>query len=374
MKKSLAIILGLTLVLSMFTGCAKKDATTDAPAATTAPVATTAPEATVETTVEATVEATTDDTTAAVAKTGLAVITSIAKSADVATDAEGLGQVDSVVVAVLVGEDGIILDCAIDTAQTKMNFSAEGKLTTDLATVYKSKQELGTEYGVGAISTIGKEWNEQATALAEYVVGKTIDEVKGIAITEEGVPTDADLSASVTIKIAGYIEAMEKAVTNAQDIGAKATDKLGLGVSTDIAKSTDAAADAEGLAQAYSNYAAVTTSADGIITSCAIDASQSNVNFSTVGVVTSDLTAALKTKQELGLDYGMLAKSTIGKEWFEQANAFAVYAVGKTIDEVKGVAVSEEGTPSDADLASSVTIHVAPYIGVIEKAVANAAK
>ena len=31
-------------------------------------------------------------------------------------------------------------------------------------------------------SGIGKEWNEQANAFAEYIVGKTVDEVKGIAV------------------------------------------------------------------------------------------------------------------------------------------------------------------------------------------------
>lgn len=303
-------------------------------------------------------------------KTGLAVISSIEKSKDVG-EKDGLAQVDSTVVAVMVDKDGKILNCKIDAAQTKINFSNAGKITTPLDTVFKSKQELGTEYGLSKASSIKKEWNEQATALAEYVVGKTVAEVKGIAVNEEGAPTAKELTSSVTIKIGGFVAAIEKAVSNAKDLGAKSGDKLGLGVLTTISKSKDAA-DKDGVAQAYSSYAAVTFGADGKITSSIIDASQSNVNFSKEGKVTSDLKGALKTKLELGADYGLAKASAIKKEWFEQADALQKYIVGKTAAEVKGIAVNEKGAAADAELASSVTISISAYITVIEKASANA--
>lgn len=303
-------------------------------------------------------------------KTGLAVISSIAKSADVG-EKDGLAQVDSVVAAVTVDKDGKILNCKLDTAQTKINFSNEGKITTALDTVFKAKQELGAEYGMAKASGIKKEWNEQADAFAKYVVGKTAAEVKGIAVNEEGVATDKDLVSSVTVHVTDYIAVIEKAVGNAKELGAKSGDKLGLGVLTTIAKSTDAG-EKDGLAQAYSSYTATTFNADGKITSCLIDASQSNVNFSKEGKIITDLKAAvLKTKQELGADYGMAKASSIKKEWNEQADAFAKFATGKTAAEVKGIAVAE-GVPSDKDLTSSVTIHVSDYQTIIEKASANA--
>ena len=59
-------------------------------------------------------------------------------------------------------------------------------------------------------SGIGKEWSEQANAFAEYVIGKTVDEVKGIAVNEEGRATGAELTGSVTISIADAIETIEK--------------------------------------------------------------------------------------------------------------------------------------------------------------------
>jgi hypothetical protein len=355
MKKRIALLLSLALVLSMSTACGKKEAKQN------------------ETSQEVTnQEGTTQEeaTTEGGAKTGLAVITSTGSSKDATADDEGLAQVDSTIVAVLVGEDGKILDCAIDSAQTKINFSVEGKITTDLATEFQTKQELGTNYGLAGKSGIGKEWSEQADAFADYVVGKTLEEVKGIALTE-GAPADADLTSSVTIHVTDFINGVEKAVNNAKSLGANAGDKLGLAVTTNIAKSTDAG-ESDGVAQAYSNYSVVTTDKDGKITSCVIDASQSDVNFSTTGVITSDLTVAPQTKQELGTAYGLASKSGIGKEWFEQADALANYVVGKTAEEVKGIAVTEEGVPSDADLASSVTIHIGDYTAVIDKAVANA--
>jgi len=304
-------------------------------------------------------------------KTGIAVISSIGKSTDAAADKEGLAQVDSTVVAVTVDKDGKIVKCAIDSAQTKINFTAEGKLTTDLTKIFPAKQELGKEYGMSKASKIGKEWNEEANALADYVLGKTVEEVRGIKVTEEGVPTDADLAASVTIKIGGYVDAIEKAVANAKDLGAKASDKLGLGVTTSIAKSKDAG-EKDGVAQAYTYYTATTFGADGKITSCAIEASQSNVNFSKEGKITSDLKAPLKSKIELGDEYGMKKASKIGKEWFEQADAFSKYVVGKTVEEVKGIAVDAEGHATAEDIVASVTVGIGEFQETIEKAQANA--
>lgn len=352
MKKILILLLVLTMSLFVFVGCSSDQKTSETPA--TEQPATETP---------ATEQPLTDDAV----KTGISVISSIGKSADAASDKEGLAQVDSTVVAVTVDKDGKIVKCAIDSAQTKINFTNEGKLTTDLAKIFPAKQELGKEYGMSKASKIGKEWNEEANALADYVIGKTVEEVKGIKVTEEGVPSEADLSASVTIKIGGYVDAIEKAVANAKDLGAKSSDKLGLGVTTSIAKSKDVT-DKDGVAQAYTYYTATTFGTDGKITSCVIDASQSNVNFSKEGKITSDLAAPLKSKVELGDEYGMKKASKIGKEWYEQSDAFSKYVVGKTVEEVKGIAVDAEKHATDTDLTASVTVGIGEFQETIEKA------
>ncbi|HEY5585403.1 MAG TPA: hypothetical protein VIK78_13065 [Ruminiclostridium sp.] len=363
MKKLLSLVLSLTLAMAVLAGCGGASETST----TVSTAASTEANATVST---ATSTTPSTDANGDSVKTGLAVVSSIAKSTD-AGEKDGLAEVDSIIAAVTVDKDGKIVKCAIDAAQTKINFSAAGKIVTDLKAEFKSKQELGTEYGLKAASGIAKEWNEQADAFAAYVVGKTVAEVKGIAVTAEGVTSDKELATSVTVKIGDFIAVTEKAVSGAQDLGAKAGDKLGLGVNTNIAGSLDVA-DKDGLAQAYSYYTATTSGADSKITSCVIDASQSNVNFSKVGKVTSDLKAALKTKDELGTEYGMLKVSKIKKEWNEQATAFAAYVVGKTVDEVKGIAINADGAPTISELTSSVTVHISDFTATIEKANAKA--
>ena len=311
---------------------------------------------------------------AAKVKTGLAVISSIARSSDAAADAEGTAEADSVVAAVTVDGSGKIVACKLDTAQSTAGLTADGKISTPLDTEYKTKQEKGADYGMKSISGIGKEWNEQADALCKYVVGKTIDQVKGIAINEEGAPTDAELASSVTVSIGDYIAAIAKAVENAKEIGATSTDKLGLGITTSISKSTEPTADAEGNVQFYSHYTASTFDKDGKITSCIIDASQTNVGFDATGKITTDLASAFKTKNELGLDYGMKASSAIGKEWYEQADSFAKYVTGKKVADVSGISLTEGAPASGTELASSVTVHVTDMISVVERALASSAK
>lgn len=345
MKKILVIGLVLSLIVMLVTGCTGQNADpTEAPTSTPA--------------VDSGV------------KTGLAVITTLANSTEPG-EKEGLARTDSVIVAVTVDNSGVIKACAIDSVQTKINFSSAGVVTTPLDTVFMGKQELGEAYGMNKVSGIGKEWNEQADALAAYVVGKTVAEVKGIALSE-GKPSDADLSASVTMSIGDYIAGIEKAVANATDMGAKAGDKIGLGLDSTVAGSKDATAEAEGRGQSYANIVMVTVNGEGTITSCIIDAVQGNVAFNTAGKISTDLSAAVMTKNELGDGYGMKKASSIGKEWNEQAAAFAGYVKGKKLEAVKGIAVNAEGVATDAELTSSVTVHVSPFIELIEKAVNNA--
>jgi len=344
MKKILVLIMCLALVMSVLAGCGK--GSEQAPGGG-------------------------GGAAAGDLKTGFAVITSVAKSAD-AGENNGLAQIDSTVAAVTVDPQGKIVNAAFDAVQTKINFTAEGKIVTPLEEV-RTKQELKTEYGMIKNSGIGKEWNEQADAFANYVKGKTIAEVKGMALTESGAPADAELASSVTMHVTDLIAVLEKAVNNAQSLGAKSGDKLGLGIVTTTDKSADATADKDGVAQAYSTYTVVTVGADGKITSCIIDASQSDVKFNASGKITTDLqNPNLQTKNELGDKYDMRKASGIGKEWNEQAAAFAAYVKGKTISEVKGISLNEEGRPAEAELASSVTIHVTDFITVLEKASQNA--
>ena len=109
--------------------------------------------------------------TAALADTyGLGISSSIGSSKDAADGQDGKAQVDSTVCALAVDADGKIVSCLFDVAQTKIGFSAAGAITADKTAEVKSKQELGDDYGMRGASAIGKEWNEQADALAAQVI------------------------------------------------------------------------------------------------------------------------------------------------------------------------------------------------------------
>ena len=301
-------------------------------------------------------------------KTGFASDTTIADSISAAGATNGDAAGYSKMVGVLVGDDGVIVDCVIDAVQTKVEFSSAGKIVTPLTTTFDSKNILGDAYGLKKVSGIKKEWNEQAAFLADYVVGKTIDQVKGIALSTDGVATDKELAAGVTIDIAPYLAVLEKAVANATALGAKEGDTLGLGTVTNIAQSADFSATGDGVAVLYSTYALASKNADGVITSSIIDASQAKVTFGAKGNLTVDVATTFPTKDVLGDKYGMKVASSIQKEWNQQAASFAAFATGKTIDQVKGVSMDAAGVVTDAELATSVTIHVGDFIKCLELA------
>ena len=303
-------------------------------------------------------------------KTGLALMPKVESSAD-AGETDGLAQTDVSIAAVTVDAEGKIVACAIDAVQVKINFDKEGKLVTALDSQFKTKQELGADYGMKAASSIQKEWNEQADAFAAYCVGKTADEITAIAAGEDGKPADVDLAAGCTMHPGNFQWLVVKAMGNAAASDANVTDAIGIGVSTKIDSSADAA-EADGLAQADITVTAVTLDAEGKVTSAAIDAVQAKVNFDKTGKITTDLTAEIKTKNELGADYGMTVASSIGKEWNEQAEAFAAYCEGKTMDEIIAIAAGEDGKPADVDLAAGCTMHPGNFQWVMATAIGNA--
>ena len=296
-------------------------------------------------------------------KTGIAVVGNAGDSKD-ATEAA----FDVTIVGVTVDDTGVIQSCIIDGLGAKVGFDATGAVTADLAAPLATKNELGENYGMKAYGGAKYEWNEQAAALASYAVGKTVDELKNGAVDESGkAPAGSDLASTATIYLGGYVAAIEKAVANAKHLGAQGGDELKLAVNANIGSSKSATAEEAGLAQLDCD-ASVVTVKDGVITSCYIDSLQAKVNFDTAGVITTDLSAPMLTKNELGADYGMVAWAGAVAEWNEQAASFASYVTGKTADEVAGIAVNEKTAPTEADLATSVTIAIGGFQALIAKA------
>lgn len=349
MKKILATILSLTLALCLLAGCTGRVVVLYTPEDTTAPGETQPPVI-----------------AEGAVKTGLAVVAK-ASGSNASSDADGKIEYDVTLVAVLVDNEGVIADCVIDSIGASVNFDAAGQVKTDVTATVSTKNELGDSYGMVAWGGAVAEWYQQADALANYAVGKTVEQLKNGAINESGYAADADLATSATIYLGGYVSAIEAAVNNAKHLGAQAGDELRLASVNSIGSTVGAEGENNGTAQLDSDVTALTVK-DGVITSCVIDSLQGKVNFSAVGEITSDLSAPLQTKTELGDSYGMVAWAGATAEWYQQAASFAAYVTGKTVPEVNGIAVDEGTKPTDADLSTSVTIAIGGFQKLITKA------
>lgn len=294
-------------------------------------------------------------------KTGLAVVTDISGSRSAAQ-----ADYDVVFVALTVDDAGVIRSCIIDGLGAQVAFDDTGTITGDVTAPVQTKNELGENYGMKAYGGAKYEWYEQAAALADYAVGKTADQLRSGAIDSAGYALDADLASTATIYLGGLVSAIEQAAARARHCGARAGDTLRLAVIADTADSTSAAADSPGRVRLNCDVTALTLSG-GTITGCRIDSLQADVTFDATGAISTDLTAAVKTKTELGEDYGMQAYGGAKYEWYEQAANFAAYVTGKTAAEVAGIAVSD-GKALNADLAATVTISITPFQALIAKA------
>lgn len=353
--KKISLILAVLLIVGLFTGCAGttvvyySDCT--CPAGSHTPPATNPPVL-----------------TQGALKTGLYISTGIGDSKSAAGDENGEAKYDVTMVAVLVDDKGVIQDCIIDGIAASVKFDASGAITSDLTAPVQTKNELGDKYGMVAWGGAIAEWDEQAAALARYAVGKTVDELKNGAIDETGkAPAGSDLASSATIYLGGYVAAIEQAVSGARHLGAQSGDTLKLAAMPSIGSSKNAEADKDGTAQLDVDVTAMTMK-DGVITSCVIDSVQAKVSFNAAGEVTTDLSAPVQTKNQLGKNYGMVAWGGAIAEWNEQAAAFAAYVTGKTPADVAGIAVNEGTKPTGADLSASVTIAIGGFQALIAKA------
>ena len=158
-----------------------------------------------------------------------------------------------------------------------------------------------------------------------------------------------------------------------RSIAGDAAVKTGLAVITTATDSTSATAEAAGAVKLDSTLVGVTVDDDGVIRSCYIDSIPVTVDLDATGTITSDITAQVPTKNELGADYGMVAWGGAIAEWDSQVAALCHFAVGKTVEELKNGAIDETGkAPAGSELASSATIYLGGFVSAIERAVNNA--
>ena len=146
---------------------------------------------------------------------GLGVVSRL-KNATHAGETEGSIEVETVMAAVTVDEDDRIMNCKIDMVEHKIPVSNTGSIGTQANTEYQTKKELGSNYGMAAASGIGKEWYEQAEAFEQQVIGRTVNDIKGITTDTNGYAQEEEWNTSVTISISDFQAAIVKAVENAR--------------------------------------------------------------------------------------------------------------------------------------------------------------
>ena len=300
-------------------------------------------------------------------------------STNATADANGLAQANVDIYAVTIDSNGVIVDCKIDAIQCKTNFDATGALVSEIGAVLTavgtenlSKMELGNDYAMRGASSISAEWFEQVEALEDYCVGKTPAEVAGIALDDAGKATDADLIAGITMPLGSFIDGVIGACRNARADGAREGDTLYLHSVSAMSDSSKAAtAEADGVAQCDTTVGAYTIGSDGTVTDISLDCVQTKISFNAAGEITSDQSnTAVKTKMELCYDYNMLNASPIGKEWFEQAEFFEAYCIGKTVAELEGIEVNPENghvAESETDLVAGCTMNINDFTAVLAK-------
>lgn len=259
---------------------------------------------------------------------GLKIGTSVQSS--VRTDNVGANERDkehgkfesNVTYATVVIEDGKIKAVSIDTAQNEIKFTTTA---VNEFVAKGTKKELGKDYGMN--------WHEQIAKLEAKLVGQSVE-----GITEKA--TSADLGSSVSIDINGYIDAVNAAIANATEVEGL----VEFGQTSTVSSKIEDGKPVE----INTVVSALGVDKDGKVVYSFIDEMQQKATIEG-DKATPD--ANLKTKAQLGKDYGM--------NWHEQVAAISKHIVGKTAADVKKL---------DADVVSSVSIYTGGFEATVAKA------
>lgn len=146
---------------------------------------------------------------------GMAVDSAVSPAED---DDDGRAEAEVTTCALLLDQEGKILSVKFDCTEAIATYNKAGAVTWP--DTYKSKKELGYDYGLKKYSSIGKEWFEQVNALEDYCTGKTVSEVSSMQLKEEdgrkGVSAAAELTSTCTISCDQFIETLKKAEMSAK--------------------------------------------------------------------------------------------------------------------------------------------------------------
>ena len=191
----------------------------------------------------------------------------------------------------------------------------------------QSSKELHDNYGIKPVSSLDKEWWEQAMYYEDWVVENGVEAVE---TDDDGHALNPDLISGATVNVAEFSEAVMNAqngVTEAGEYSVKTgiyTDSVwGLYIANILMKGDE------------------------------------------VEKVLFDRVANGEDSKEKYDDYGIKPVSSLEKDWWEQVAALEDYATENGID---SITYDEEGHADDPDLISGATIRVDEFALAAEDA------
>lgn len=147
---------------------------------------------------------------------------------------------------------------------------------------------------------------------------------------------------------------------------------MGVGQSTSITATAVDADNENGKAEVNTTYALLVVDGEGKIVELQVDVAQNSSTWDGTGAIVNE--GLQGTKRERGDDYAMKDTSASlgniegGAEWYEQADAFEEYCIGKTVDEVLNMELDTENHSGPVDLKTSCTMSVVEFINAIADA------
>lgn len=292
---------------------------------------------------------------------GLGVNASYGSVKNATIDEDGSVQAIVNIAAVIIDEDGVIVNCNLDCADNNALFKYNGVAVEPAE--HLTKYEKGKNYNMVAYGGAKLEWFEQADAFEKICIGKTIDEVKAF-IAEDGATSDEVIEAGCTIYVGDFIKSVEVAVNNAQSTKASPDSSLELGVVTSQ-ENTDYSAEANGSIKLTTTVVA-TAMMDDKVSDASTDAVEFSFSFDDKGVAVAPQ-GEVTTKHQLGDDYNMVAYGGAKLEWYAQADAFSGLLAGKTADEIGALAAEDGKGVADVQTAGC-TIYVTDFVKAAVKA------
>ena len=235
--------------------------------------------------------------------------------------ANSSGKTSATAAVVVIDEDGKIALCRIDVIEHTV--LANGEANTTAPT---SKVDLGDNYGMSNLPDSKGEFYVQSKYFENYVVGKTLAEVKAIDISNE----NEGLLAGCTIKssIPAFITAVEKAFNSSYKTAFKAEGTLTAGLKLTAAPEAVTEDDVLTGVELTTDVAGVVM-AGGKVAAAILDTAESTVAVANgeAGDFSFD-----GTKREKGDGYVMPNGS-----WHKQADAYTAAISGKGVDEIADV-------------------------------------